>query len=223
MRHLFVIGFVTLTACGSVEEAEPDDTLDCTAVDGALACNSFESDDPEWMRSERDGIAVLDASALRAQVSAMGGKAVRAHSLAPVDRYYARFRANIPPGADTTGIALLHIGEASGMYLGTNVEIGGGKLGLAIQSANVYEYPLDVPADHWMCLELELVISETGGRAILRADGATVVDRSGLDTRPAGGIGQLEVGISYAGAAGAQALVDDVVVAGEPLPSCPSP
>ena len=80
---------------------------------------------------------------------------------------------------------------------------------------------LDLPRDEWMCLELELLVSETGGRAVLRADGATVVDRSGIDTRPAGAIGHLAGGISYAGAAGAGALVDDVVVASEPLASCP--
>lgn len=227
MRHPLssLLLAMLLVACGEVEE--PIDVLDCGAVDGLLACHTFEADDPEWTSSERDGVAVLDdrdaaagERALRAQVSAMGGKAVRAHALAPADRYHVRFRAKIPGSADTTGIALLHLGEASGMYLGTNVEIGGGKLGLAIQSASVYEYPLDLPLDEWMCLELELVVSETGGRAVLRADGTTVVDRSGIDTRPAGAIGNLEVGISYAGAGGAVSLVDDVIVASEPLPSC---
>jgi hypothetical protein len=216
---------VILVACGEVEE--PFDVLDCGAIDGLLACHTFEADDPEWTSSERDGIAVLDdrdaaagAQALRAQVSAVGGKAVRAHAIAPADRYHVRFRAKIPPEADTTGIALLHLGEASGMYLGTNVEISSGKLGIAVQSASVYEYPHPLPIDAWMCLELELVQSETGGRAVLRVDGATVVDRGGIDTRPAAPIGDLEVGISYAGAGGSVALVDDVIVASEPLPAC---
>ncbi len=167
MRHLLPVALVMfvvpLAACGEV--AEPVDVLDCGEVDGLLACHTFEDDDPEWTSDERDGVAVLDdrdaaagVRALRAQVSAMGGKAVRARALPAIDRYHVRFRAKIPGAADTTGIALLHLGEASGMYLGTNVEIAGGKLGLAVQSASVYEYPVDVAIDRWMCLELELLV-----------------------------------------------------------------
>jgi hypothetical protein len=226
MRNPLPFLLVAVAACGEVEE--PEDVLDCGEVEGLLACHTFEDDDPEWTSTERDGIAVLDdrdaaagVRALRAQVSAAGGKAVRSRVLAPSDRYHVRFRAKIPGAADTTGIALLHLGESSGMYLGTNVEISSGKLGVAVQSAAVYVCPYQLPIDEWMCLELELVVSETGGRVVLRADGNSVVDRADIDTRPAGGFGDLEVGISYAGAAGAVALVDDVVVASQPLPSCP--
>jgi hypothetical protein len=215
-----------LAACGNVEE--PVDVLDCGEVSGLLACNTFEADDPAWTTIENGGVATLDdrdasggTKALRAQVAVMGGKAVRTRGVESADRYYARFFAKIPAGVDTAGIALLHLGEPVEPYLGTNVEIADGKLGIAVHSAEVYEYPSPMPVDRWTCLELELVVSETGGRVILRADGQTITDRNGIDTRPAGGIGDVEVGLSYVAATGgATALIDDVVIAREPLPAC---
>lgn len=214
-----------LGGCGSV--ASSDDALDCTSISGALACNNFEAEDSMWTKIETNGLTALDETdsfsgkrALSAQVSATGGKAVRTRGVESVDRYYARFYAKLPAGANTTGVALLHLGETSGMYLGTNVEISNGMLGVAVQSANLYEYPMAMPVDQWTCLELDLVVSETAGRAILRADGTTIFDRNAIDTRPTGAIGDLEVGISYGGAAGAKALLDDVVVAREPLAAC---
>ena len=65
------------------------------------------------------------------------------------------------------------------------------------------------------------MVAEVCSVYVLRADGVSVVDRADIDTRPAGAIGELEVGISYAGASGSVALVDDLVVASAPLPSCP--
>lgn len=216
----------SLAGCGAVDN--PDDgALDCASITGVLACNNFEAEIAPWTKIETNGLTALDESdavtgkrSLSAAVSATGGKAVRTRGIESVDRYYARFNAKLPAGSNTTGVALLHLGETSGTFLGTNVEISSGMLGVAVQSANLYEYPMAMPIDQWICLELDLVVSETAGRAILRANGTAIFDRSAIDTRPTGAIGDLEVGISYAGAAGAKALIDDVVVAREPLAAC---
>ena len=40
------VGGLFVAACGSI--TEPEDVLDCGAVDGLLACNTFEADDPAW-------------------------------------------------------------------------------------------------------------------------------------------------------------------------------
>lgn len=212
-----------LSGCGSVDNSS--DALNCATLTNALACNNFEAEDPAWTKIETNGLTALDETdaftgkrALSAQVSATGGKAVRTRGIESVDRYYARLYAKLPAGANTTGVALLHLGETSGMFLGTNVEISNGMLGVAVQSANLYEYPMAMPIDQWTCLELELVVAETAGRVILRADGTTIFDRSAIDTRPTGAIGDLEVGISYGGAAGAKALIDDVVISRDPVP-----
>ena len=215
-----------LAGCGEVEK-DPDAAMSCAGIAGVLACNNFEAEDPAWTKLETNGSAALDATAaftgekaLLASVTAVGGKAVRTRGIEMADRYYAKLYAKIPADSDATGIALLHIGETSGQYLGTNVEISNGMLGAAVQSANLYEYPATVARDKWLCLELDLVISETAGRVIVRADGTTVLDRSAIDTKPVGAIGDLEVGISYAGAANTRVMIDDVVVAREPLPAC---
>lgn len=215
-----------LAGCGEVEK-DPDAAMSCAGIAGVLACNNFEAEDPAWTKLETNGTAALDPlagftgeKALAATVTATGGKAVRTRGIDMADRYYAKFYAKVPADSDTTGIALLHIGETSGQFLGTNVEIGGGKLGVAVQSANLYEYPAEVARDKWLCLELDLVISETAGRVIVRADGTTVIDRGSIDTKPVGAVGDLEVGISYAGAANTKVLIDDVVVAREPLQPC---
>jgi hypothetical protein len=215
-----------LVGCGEVER-DPDAAMSCAGIVGVLACNNFETEDPAWTEFETSGTAALNATdaftgakALLATVTAVGGKAVRTRGIEASDRYYAKLYAKISADSDATGIALLHLGETSGQYLGTNIEIGGGMLGVAVQSANLYEYPAAIARDQWMCLELDLVVSETAGRVIVRADGTTVLDRGAIDTKPAGAIGDLEVGISYAGGANTKVLIDDVVVAREPLQPC---
>ncbi len=218
-----------LLACGNVTPEE--DVLACDDVAGVLACNTFEAEDPLWTTLVDRGVAVLDesdpgdgAKALRATVAIGGGKAVRTRALETVDRYYARFLANLPTTADATGLSLMHLGEPVAPYLGISIEVSAGMLGVGVQPADVYAYPTPMPRDRWVCLELELVVSETGGRVILRADGATVLDRSGIDTRPAAGIGDLEVGLTYVApeaTAGTTVQIDEVVVAREPLPACP--
>ncbi len=219
-------GLAASTGCGAV--ADTDDALDCAAIAGAVACNNFEAEDAAWTTLAMNGTATLDDSdsvtgkrALSAKVTAMGGKAVRTRGIEAADRYYARLWAMVPAGSDTTGVALMHLGETSGQFLGTNVEISGGMLGAAVQSANLYEYPTPMPLDKWVCLELDLTVSDTAGRVLVRADGTAIFDRSGIDTKPTGPIGDLEVGISYAGAANAAALIDDVVVSKQPLTACP--
>lgn len=212
--------------CGEVEK-DPDAPMSCVGIPGVLACNNFEAEDPAWTKLEVNGSALLSATdaitgeqALAATVTATGGKAVRTRGIATMDRYYAKFYAKIPADSDTTGIALMHIGETTGQYLGTNIEISNGSLGTAIQSANIYEYPATFVRDKWMCLELDLTISDTAGRVQVKMDGVVVVDKNAVDTKPQNAVGDLEVGISYAGAASTKVMIDDVVVASSPLPAC---
>jgi hypothetical protein len=178
-----------VAACGSI--TEPEDVLDCGAVEGLLACNTFEAEDPAWTTLVDGGVVVLDDSdasggmkSLHATVAVGGGKAVRARSLGASDRYYAKFHLNLPTGADATGMSILHLGEAVAPFAGTNVEIAAGNLGVGVSTANVFDYPTPMPRDRWVCVELELVASDTGGRVIVRADGALVTDRTAIDTRP---------------------------------------
>jgi hypothetical protein len=229
MRKL--IALTLLAACGDVKEAP--DVLSCGDVEGELACNTFEADDPAWTTLTMGGVAVIDESdsisgnkSLRATVAAGGGKAVRTRAVTSSERYYARFHAKIPDGGNLDGLSLLHLGEPTEPFLGTNVEVAGGMLGAAVQSGDVYVYPAPMPVGRWVCLELELVVSDTGGRVIVRLDGTTVVDRDAIDTRPAAAIGDLEVGLSYVAPATASdttVLIDDVVVATQPLAGCTPP
>lgn len=214
------------SGCGEVEK-DPDAPMSCVGIPGVLACNNFEEEDPAWTKLEVNGSALLSATtaytgeqALSATVAATGGKAVRTRGIAAADRYYAKLYAKVPADSDTTGIALLHIGETTGDYLGTNIEISTGSLGTAIQSAGIYDYPATFVRDKWMCLELDLTISDTAGRVQVKMDGVVVVDKNAVDTKPENAVGDLEVGVSYAGAANTKVLIDDVVVAREPLPPC---
>jgi hypothetical protein len=229
MRKL--IALTLLAACGDVKQEE--DVLSCGDVEGELACNTFEAEDPQWNTLTMGGVAVLDESdsisgnkSLRATVAAGGGKAVRTRGVTSSERYYARFHAKVPDGGNTSGLSLLHLGEPTEPFLGTNVEVAGGMLGAAVQSGDVYVYPTPMPVGRWVCLELELVVSDTGGRVIVRLDGTTVVDRDAIDTRPAAPIGDLEVGLSYVApetAVDTTVLIDDVVVATQPLAGCTPP
>jgi|GEM_PF-3061888 len=221
----------TLVACGTT--APPSNVLECDAISGVVACNSFEAVDPAWTTLVDRGAVVLDDpdaadgdQAMRATVAVGGGKAALTRGIAVADHYYARFYANVPAGADTSGLALLHLGETAAPFLGTNVEIAGGMLGVAVQSADVYAYLAPMPLGRWVCLDFELTVSDTAGHVTLYADRALVVDRDGLDTRPAAGIGDLEVGLAYVAPEatnGTTALIDDVVIAREPLAPCPTP
>lgn len=221
-----LLGALAAAGCGEVEES--NQPFDCSSVAGLIACNTFEAaPSGGWTKLEMNGTAVIDAgeaytgeSSLSTTVNAMGGKAVFTTAIAAADRYYAKLYAFVPSDSDKTGAAFMHLGETSGMFLGTNVEISGGMIGTAIQSASVYEYPAAMPLDRWVCLELDVTISDAAGRVLVRADGTTVVDKTNVDTKPAGAIGDLEVGNSYAGAADTRVLIDDVVVAREPLPPC---
>lgn len=230
MRQVVIaaVGGLFVAACGSI--TGPEDVLDCGAVDGLLACNTFEADDPAWTTVVDRGVVVLDDAdasggmkSLHATVAVGGGKAARARSLGATDRYYAKFHLNLPTGADATGMSILHLGEAMPPFEGTNVEIAAGNLGVGVSTAGVFDYPMAMPRDRWVCVELELVASDTGGRVILRADGALVTDRTAVDTRPASPFGDVEIGLSYVAAeaaSGTTVLVDDLVVASAPLPSC---
>lgn len=231
MRMRWFVAVPLLAACGDVKDEE--DVLSCGDVEGEVACNTFEADDPAWTTLTMGGVAVVDESdsisgtkSLRATVAAGGTKAVRTRGIEMSERYYARFHARIPDGGNTAGLSLLHLGEPVAPFLGTNVEVAGGMLGAAVQSGDVYVYPSPMPVGRWVCLELELVVSDTGGRVIVRADGTTVVDRDGIDTRPDGGMGDLEVGLSYVApetTTDTTVLIDDVVVARSPLAGCPPP
>lgn len=231
MRMRWFIAMLPLAACGDVKD-EPD-VLSCGDVEGELACNTFEAEDPAWTTLTMGGVAVIDESdsisgdkSLRATVAAGGGKAVRTRGVTSSERYYARFHAKIPDGGDTGGLSLFHLGEPTEPFLGTNVEVAGGMVGAAVQSGDVYLYPAPMPVGRWVCFDLELVVSDTGGRVIVRLDGTTIVDRDAIDTRPAAAIGDLEVGLSYVSptaTADSTVLVDDVVVATQPLAGCVPP
>ncbi len=212
--------------CGEVEEGDPP--FDCNSVAGLIACNTFEAaPSGGWTKLEVSGTAVIATdesatgkSSLSTTVNAIGGKAVFTTGIAAADRYYAKLHVFVPSDSDKTGAAFIHLGETSGMFFGTNVELSGGMIGTAIQSASVYKYPAAMPLDRWVCLELDLTISDAAGRVVIRTDGTTVVDETNVDTKPTGAIGDLEVGNSYAGGANTRVLIDDVVVAREPLPPC---
>lgn len=223
-----VVAGLGLAACSQVNP--PADVLDCEAVEGVLACSTFEADDPPWTPVVDRGVIVLDdvepsggRKSLHPTVAVGGGKAAWARSLAPVDHYYARFQLRVPTAADGTGLAVLHLGEAVAPFDGTNVEIAGGNLGVGVATAGVFAYPAPVPRDRWVCVELELEVSDTAGHVIVRADGAPVVDRAGIDTLPAGGFGDVEVGLSYVApeaASGTTVLIDDLAIASQPLAPC---
>jgi hypothetical protein len=232
-----LVSAIPLVACGEVKSDDddidaPPGGLTCGEASGELACHTFEGEDPAWMPLTAGGVAVIDASdaaggesSLRATVAAGGTKAVRSRSVSAADRYYSRFWAKVPTGSNTSGLSILRLGEPVEPFLGVNVEIAGGMLGAAVQTGNVYVYPTPMPIGQWVCLEFELLVNDTGGRVVVRMDGTTVVDRDALDTRPAGGVGDVEIGLSYVDPTATSesvVLVDDLVVARDPLPSCPA-
>lgn len=79
-----------------------------------------------------------------------------------------------------------------------------------------------LPRGTWPCVTLAVTLGETAGSATVGLDGASVFTVSGVDTVPAGGISNGNVGVLYVApsTAAGEAWFDDVAFGASPLP-CP--
>jgi hypothetical protein len=90
---------------------------------------------------------------------------------------------------------------------------------------------LTLPADRWVCLELDIDIASTGGEIRMRCNDREIARVADIPTQLEGGYAGVDVGQAYLAAgqaSGTTLYVDDVVVAAgavgcgasEPLPAC---
>ena len=80
-----------------------------------------------------------------------------------------------------------------------------------------------MPLDRWVCVQLEVDIADSGGRAGVYVDGALVHQVDNVDTLPARGMFNSLFGIDWGGAGGAPATVyvDEFAAGTSPLPCDP--
>ncbi|MBX3269949.1 MAG: hypothetical protein KF729_06790 [Sandaracinaceae bacterium] len=196
---------------------------------GALFCDGFE-DLPlaAWSGVFGDGGASartgtrsrLGAGALRAASTRAGGY-TGAFSNSPgglasgelyLRAYYYVPSAQVIDG----GISLMQLGQDDAPYhhVGLSVDIGErSSMFMRIGAGTAYREGSTFPRNRWVCLELHVTVSSSGGVIEYFMDGTRQGRATDLDTIPTGGYRQFTVGLPYSGIAQSpiEVFVDDVV------------
>ncbi|MBX7098566.1 MAG: endo-1,4-beta-xylanase, partial [Myxococcaceae bacterium] len=133
---------------------------------------------------------------------------------------YARVHVFVPSSANFQGMNLFGVGESTAPYQGVFAALSGNQLQLSLTTAG--QYPVSsvtLPRDQWSCVLLSLTLSDTAGSASLTLDGAPAIAVSGVDTLPAGGMGNALFGITYLAPATAtgEVFLDEAVVSTSPV------
>lgn len=190
----------------------PGDTGCTGALASALICDGFETDPGPWSgRTEHLGTVVADGveafrgtRGLHAQLTASGGQAAReAEGLGPFTSgdLWMRVSLYIPTAAVVSDFTWFSIGEVAPPYAGISLGMGGdGHIGSysSISNSYVSNDGLTMTRDHWTCLELHVLVSDTAGAIEVYREGMLGASTTGIDTRPGAGFTRWAVGVDYA-------------------------
>lgn len=206
----------------------PDPTACDDALAGAILCDGFEVDDGfgAWTpgAAASDGtiervtdVAYRGSAALRAQTAMPSGRAWLGHDI-PVTTdgtLWLRAYVRVPEAADITHFDVLGVRAAVDPFDGVVVAMRDRTFLYVHESSMAYGMaPLPARAD-WVCMELEVAVSDTAGEIRLYMDGALEVEATGIDTLPAGGHQQLGVGLLFTSSLqGATTVLFDEVALG---------
>ncbi|WP_157068564.1 hypothetical protein [Sandaracinus amylolyticus] len=221
---------------GGPSDAGPPDTV-CDELEDVIFCHGFEtSDRMSWTGTRLDGAgsamtivsddANLGARSARGVTTEPGGQAAYVFQFAPVDSGELWFRGHyIVEGGDLSAIALLYLDGVAGEGTALQVQ-SGGRAVIAFQTPEDDEYLAipgpTIPLDDWVCIEARIVVDDDAGGVEIWADGTRIGAHTGYDTRPSGGIDEMQVGNARSGSSqdAITVRVDDVALARTRL-GCP--
>lgn len=221
-------------ATGDSASGDTGPALDCTMTyPTAKLCSGFEgSGMAPWDYDilEQGTVALSTAQAYR------GAQSLEIQTLGADLYKYARWGKNsvlnavdsgdiylrtyywIDPATQVTDqLSIMVVGNGNDPFPSTNVRIDPGKL-VVVVDGNSTSAPFDFPRGRWTCMVLHLKLAATGSVEV-SVDGASVVSRTGLETRVAGGYTNVDVGVHYATPtqAAAHLWIDEVVLDTAPV------
>jgi hypothetical protein len=204
----------------------------CSAHAAAIFCDGFEGGLAAWEIVDgtparttallHAGTGALEAAIqdqpeaatvqrLLPQINTLGELYLRGWFYAPSSFSFGQINVFNIDSAAGSGVSIYTFNENLAVFRRTGSETGG-----------ITGPPL--PKDGWHCVELALVVADSGGRIALHVDGQNVIDQTNLDTLPTGGFDRLNVGIPFSGSAQvgpATVYLDDIVVDVTPIGCAP--
>ncbi len=192
----------------------------CADHPDALVCEDFEGSVAQYLPvvtagNAADTVAVATPSgarALEARVLVAPSTAYLRADFTPVLSGVVAMRGwfQLPAGQTTYDLAPLGFWAAGEPEWALRVVAKDGRL-----EAWSYTTPLagsaELSVGEWHCVEATIGVADSTGSVQITLDGSLVVDATGVDTLPSGGIGSLAMGTEWAGAT-ATILVDRVLV-----------
>lgn len=222
---------------GADAAPEPDPTACDDTLSGALFCDGFEADDGFASWSEGPGLVdgtltrVTDPThrgtgAVRAEITAASGHArLRTRFPIAIDGdLWLRMYVLLPDASEVTHFDVAALRETTAPADGVALGIRDTQTMLWLDEPGMsYPTPSLLPRDVWTCIQVSVTVSDTEGELELHLAGDPEVMATAVDTSPAGGLGLLEVGITWSATTqGATAVYfDEVAVGRSELPCDP--
>lgn len=212
-----------------VPDAGPDCSgFNCACITDSLVCTDFSTLPSSMNLASSVGTVSRGSNFLRAVTNGGADAFAKAETSLPTrssGMLYMRFRLRVKSGFSLTLLNIASVGRLQTPDFGMDFNfISGNQFELYTSGDDaVQRAAYTVPRDTWLCFEADVGLNNGSGTARIRIDGQTLLNRSGLDTVPPGGVVYASVGIDFAssGQAASQVDVDDLAIATTPLGPCP--
>ena len=203
-------------------------SFDCACIVSSLACTDFTTLPSTMNLAASNGTATSASGFLRAVTNGGTDAFAKVETSLPTrstGTLYMRFRVRVKSGSAITALNIATLGRLAAPDFGVDFNLIAGEQLEIFTSGDgaVQRAAYTVPRDTWLCFEAKIGLGNGSGTALVRIDGQSLLNRSGLDTVPPGGVVYSAVGIDFASSAQAQSQVDvdDFVIATAPLGTCP--
>ena len=195
----------------------------CT-VANALLCDGFEAaglqSPPWWMVAWNASIGPDTARAYRGtqSIHVHTDNAVPTHdafqseltetAVAPTPDFFVRAYVFVPSPMPLAQMRMIGVLQADGPNLGPSLYAAPNQLQLILANGISSTAPIQLPLDHWVCLELE-VVTATAGAMHFWIDGEAVpaLDYAG-DTTTSPLVGRVSLGAAFFGKTSPQPVFD---------------
>lgn len=193
---------------GGPPDAGPSDPTICDEVDSLFCADfegsnvlegwSFEIDDSTGAVERTEVPVFRGAGAMHAYVTVAGASARAGVNITPVasGNLHLRFYAFVPAAVALQETAVITLNNATPPYYQIGLILSADNpLVFASQTGDAWRGPVAFPRDRWVCVEMEVGVSETDGRVVVRVDGDPQIGVMTADTLPGTGIEQLTAGV----------------------------
>ena len=224
---------------GRLDAGEAPYTACSDILSEAVICRDMETKPPGFSPDRGGTVELSDEPVYRGEwslrffQSSPTAPAFRQHRFVPSDpvtsgsaylRGYFYFPSGQGPFNDWV---FMHMQEDGSPFAFVGAVLGPeGRVGIRFSKVgpgNTTYSTMTMPFDRWVCVQFEVDIDDSAGRAAVYVDGALAHEVDGVDTLPSRGIFNSLVGIDWsgAGAAPATVYVDEFAGGQSPLPCDP--